>query len=150
MSKKPIVIIIIVAIILVLIGLAFDWGRREAIAPSDIGISTSTDDLPIVVSYPKDNQEVKSPLKISGKARGIWFFEGSFPIDLVDSNGEIIASSIATSSEGWMTEDFIDFSSTIVFEKPTSTTRALLVLKKDNPSDNPDLDQSIFIPLILK
>jgi len=122
----------------------FDWGRKEVVAP------TTLTELPIQVAFPKDNQDVRSPIKISGKARGSWFFEGSFPIDLVDASGNIIGQGIATSTSDWMTEDFIDFSSEISYTRPTSTARALLVLKKDNPSDNPDLDQSIFIPVILK
>jgi hypothetical protein len=45
---------------------------------------------------------------------------------------------------------FIDFNSEIEFIKPTSTINAILVLMKDNPSDDPELSQSIFIPVILK
>lgn len=142
--RKLIVVFIVLIVIVVVTGLVFDWGRKEVVAPiQDQG-------LPIEVYFPKDNQEVKSPIKITGKARGFWFFEGSFPIDLVDSSGNIITSTIATSTEGWMTENFIDFSATLEFSKPTSTIHALLVLKKDNPSGNPDFDASIFIPVLLK
>ncbi|MFA6227227.1 MAG: Gmad2 immunoglobulin-like domain-containing protein [Candidatus Paceibacterota bacterium] len=142
--KKSIIVLILIIVVIIFMALIFDWGRREVVAPS------INSELPIQVVMPKDNQEVKSPIKISGKARGTWFFEGSFPIDLVDSNGNTIASGIATSSENWMTEDFINFSAEISYEKATNTKRVLLVLKKDNPSDNPDLDQNIFIPVILK
>jgi len=142
---KRIIIISTTAIIaIILIALVFDWGRREALAP------VVQNDLPIQVTIPKDNQEVKSPIKISGKAKGSWFFEGSFPINLVDSNGKIIASGVATSAESWMNEDFVNFSTELSFEKSTGTKRALLVLMKDNPSDQPELDMSIFIPVILK
>jgi hypothetical protein len=96
------------------------------------------------------NQEIKSPIKISGKVKGNWFFEGSFPIQLVDADGNILGRSIATSTSDWMTSDFIPFTSELSFEKPTSTIRVVLILKNDNPSGNPDLDQNIFIPLILK
>jgi len=147
---KRIFFALLIIVVLIITALVFDWGRREAAAPVLDQVSTTTDAFPIVVSYPKDGQEIKSPLKISGKAKGSWFFEGSFPIQLVDTNGFIIASGIASTSGEWMTEDFIDFSSEIEFIKPTSTINALLVFKKDNPSDKSDLDQSIFIPVILK
>ena len=144
------IFLILLIIIISITALVFDWGRREAVLPITSQVATSTEILPINVSYPKEGQEVESPIKISGKARGFWFFEGSFPIQLVDTNGSIIASGIATSSGEWMTEDFVDFISEIEFVKPTSTKNALLVLMKDNPSDNPELDQSIFIPVVLK
>jgi hypothetical protein len=148
--KKAYIISAVVIVILILMALVFDWGRRGSETIGADNSVTGTSSLPIILTYPKDNQEVRSPIKITGKARGTWFFEGSFPINLIDSNGNIIASSIATSTEDWMTSDFINFSSEISFVRPTSTTHALLVLKKDNPSDNPDLDQSIFVPVILK
>ena len=130
--------------ILIITGLVLDWGRRDAIAP------ISEAEVTIKVDLPKVDQEIKSPIKISGVAKGTWFFEGSFPINLVDSNGTVIASGLATSAKDWMTEDFIDFSSIISFEKPTSTKHAILILKKDNPSGDPDLDESIFVPVVLR
>lgn len=146
--KKTIILSIILLIIFVSVFLIFDWGRRGNIA-SD-ATATSTIEFPISVEIPVMNQIVKSPIKISGKAKGNWFFEGSFPIQLVDSNGNVLGRSLATSTSDWMTTDFIPFTSELSFEKATSTTRAVLILKKDNPSGNPDLDQNIYIPLILK
>ena len=145
--RKTIIITAVLIVILVVAFLVFDIGRKPAIAP---GINATTTDVQIVVSYPEDNQEVLSPIKISGKARGNWFFEGSFPIQLVDANGNILGTSIATSSEDWMTTEFINFNSELSFEKSTSTRRAVLVLKKDNPSGISDFDQSVFVRVILK
>jgi hypothetical protein len=145
--RKTIIITVVLIVILVVAFLVFDIGRKPAIAPD---INATTTDMQIVVSYPDDNQEVSSPVKISGKARGSWFFEGSFPIQLVDINGNILGTSIATSSEDWMTAEFINFNSELSFEKSTSTRRAVLVLKKDNPSGILDFDQSVFVPVILK
>ncbi|MCX6717901.1 MAG: hypothetical protein NTU76_04505 [Candidatus Taylorbacteria bacterium] len=145
--RKTIIITTVLVIILVVVFLVFDIGRKPAVAP---GVNATTTDVQIVVSYPEDNHEVSSPIKISGKARGNWFFEGSFPIKLVDANGNILGTSIATSSEDWMTTEFINFNSELSFEKSTSTRRAVLVLSKDNPSGIPDFDQSVFVSLILK
>ena len=147
---KKIFFVVLIIVLLFILGLVFDWGRSSNTVSITSQTSTTTENSSITVLYPKEGQEVRSPLKVSGKARGTWFFEGSFPIQLVDTNGSIIATSIATSSSDWMTEDFIDFSSEITFVKPTSTKDVLLVLKKDNPSGKPELDQSILIPVILK
>jgi hypothetical protein len=145
--KKVIVSVVVLVVVLVFVSLIFDWGRREAVAP---GGSATTTESQIIVSLPKNNQEVNSPIKISGEARGNWFFEGSFPIKLEDVNGNVLGTSIATSTEDWMTTDFIPFTSELSFEKPTSTTRAILILKNDNPSGNPDFDKDILISVILK
>ena len=144
--KKSIIISILIIILLIIVALVFDFGRNSS-AP--VTMATSTESF-IQVVAPKDNQTVGNPIKVSGKARGSWFFEGSFPIQLVDSSGNVIGQGIATSTQPWMTEDFIDFSAEISYTKATSTKRALLVLKKDNPSGNPDLDRSVFVPVILK
>jgi hypothetical protein len=37
----------------------------------------------IIISSPKAEEEVVSPLTVSGKARGVWFFEASFPVEFM-------------------------------------------------------------------
>lgn len=141
---KRFFIYLLIFIFFIIFSLIFDWGRRGNL---DKVIKNSTQ---IIIDFPKDSQKITSPIKISGKAVGNWFFEGSFPIELVDLDKNIIAIGIATSSEDWMTEKFINFSSEIYFDKPTSTQNAILIFKKDNPSGNPEFDKSVFIPVILK
>ncbi len=46
--------------------------KQEELASSDM----------VVIDNPQPYQIVKSPLKVTGKARGGWFFEGDFPITL--------------------------------------------------------------------
>ena len=146
--KKTIIITTILLIVLLVVFLVFDWGRRGPMISENT--ATTTEQFPISVNSPKENQTISSPVKISGKVKGNWFFEGSFPIQLVDSNGNVLGTSIATSTSDWMTTDFIPFTSELSFDKATSTTRAVLILKNDNPSGNPELDQNVFIPVILK
>jgi len=141
---KRFFVYLLIFIFLIIFSLIFDWGRNSN---SDKTIKNNTQ---IVIDFPEDNQKITSPIKISGKAVGNWFFEGSFPIELVDLDKNIIATGIATSTEDWMTENFINFSSEIYFDRPTSTKNAILILKKDNPSGNPEFDRSVFIPVILK
>ncbi len=148
--KKSIIFTIIILIIITLLVLIFDIGRKEVKTPENDINATSTVGMPIVVNNIKDNQIVSNPIKIFGKARGNWFFEASFPIQLVDADGNILASTAAKADGDWMTTDFVNFSAELSYTKSTSTRRALLVLNKDNPSGNPDFDQSIFIPVILK
>jgi len=101
----------------------------------------------IVVSNPRPNQEVQSPLVVSGKARGYWFFEASFPIVLTDWDGNVIAQGIAQAKDEWMTEEFVDFEATLDFEKP-GVNKGILILKKDNPSGLPENDDALEIPVV--
>ncbi len=107
-------------------------------------------ETPIFVESPEKNSTATSPLKITGVAKGSWFFEASLPLLLVDASGKIIAQSHATAQGEWMTTDYVRFSGTVKFPKPTQEMEARLILKKDNPSDLPEHDDQIEIPIRLK
>jgi len=148
--KRTILFTVIVLIILAFLVLVFDWGRRGT-ELSQINVSaTTTNEMPIVVNNIKDNQQVSNPIKIEGKARGGWYFEATFPIQLVDADGNIITSTVGRAESDWATTSFVNFTAELNYDNASSTGPALIVLNKDNPSGNPDFDQSIFIPIILK
>ena len=147
--KKLIISTLATIAFIVLIALVFDWGRKGESLQNDNKNISSTSTL-IIVDNIKDNQEVSNPITILGKARGNWYFEATFPVKLVDLDGNILVSTFATAESDWMTTDFVNFSVTLEYVKSTSTDRALIVLSKDNPSGMPEFDQSIYIPVILK
>lgn len=101
----------------------------------------------IKVTSPTPNQKISSPLTISGEARGYWYFEASFPAELVDSNGVILWQGPVQASTDWMTENFVPFEIQIPFIKPAGETSGKLILHKDNPSGLPENDDSIEIPV---
>ena len=148
--RKFITIIIIILAVLTIAGLVFDWGRKGVVAPISNQSSTTTEESSMQISYPKENQEVTSPIKISGKAQGNWFFEAIFPIKLVDSGGNIISTGQAQAIGDWATSSFVDFSSEITYDNATSTGRAVLIFKNDNPSGDPARDKYFYLPVILK
>lgn len=96
------------------------------------------------------NQAISSPLTITGKAKGPWFFEASFPIVLVDWDGLIIAESIAQAEGDWMTEGLVPFTATLKFTKPAYGERGAIILKRDNPSGLPAGDAAVEIPVTFK
>lgn len=100
----------------------------------------------IKVESPMAGSTVSSPLVVTGQARGYWFFEASFPVELLDANGERIANNVANAGDEWMTEEFVPFKSELIFEKPSTATGSL-VLHKDNPSGMPENEDSITIPV---
>ncbi len=87
-----------------------------------------------------------SPLVVSGEARGSWYFEASFPVQLLDANGVVLARAPAQAKGDWMTDTFVPFAVTLIFPTPTTAT-GILVLKKDNPSGLPQNDASVSIPV---
>lgn len=100
------------------------------------------DDL-IIVDFPIPNSQISSPLTFSGKARGPWFFEASFPVYLVNWDGLIIAQGIATAQGDWMTNDYVPFSGTLEFEKPDYGERGAIIFQKDNPSGLSEYDNAL-------
>jgi hypothetical protein len=133
--------------ILLIVGIIsyFSWFKTEKIEI----IPTDKSNV-IVVATPIKDSEVTSPLTVAGRARGNWFFEGSFPIVVEDSYGNIIAESHASAQGEWMSEDFVRFVGDIQFDNYIRGSEAFLILKKDNPSGLPKHDDSIRIPIILK
>jgi len=111
----------------------------------DIGNELEKTDL-IRVSQPRPNDLIQSPLAIKGEAQGYWFFEASFPVILIDANGNEVGFGITEALSDWMTEDFVPFEVEIEFEKP-ATSKGNLILEKDNPSGLPENDDSLRIPV---
>lgn len=114
----------------------------KTIAPNQ----TSKKDNLIRVEQPTQGQIVKSPLTVSGTARGYWFFEASFPIQLLDDSGKELAIIPAQAQDEWMTEEFVPFRATLNFSNP-ATDFGALILKKDNPSGLPEHDDELRIPV---
>ena len=93
--------------------------------------------------------EIFSPLVVTGQARGSWYFEASFPMRLEDEEGNLLGSSIVAAQGDWMTKEFVPFSANLEF-MVTTTTKAFLVLQKDNPSGLAEYDDKLVVPVTLK
>jgi len=113
-----------------------------------IGLSGCGDDgslIDIRVDVPSDGDVVKSPLIVKGEAKGVWFFEGVFPVELLNSDGEVIARSQAHANGDWMTDEDVKFEAELDFLP--ETTDGELILRKDNPSGLPENDAQVRIPV---
>lgn len=109
----------------------------------------ASEDL-IKVENPHPGGVVGKEFRVTGEARGYWFFEASFPIEVVGADGNTIAGSFATAEGDWMTEDFVAFKSEIIDLPSAYTGPATLILKKDNPSGLPENDASVMIPIVVE
>jgi hypothetical protein len=150
--------LLVLIVVLFVIGWAV-YDNKESVS-SNVGgnndIATTTVDTNdtkkdrIVVDTPVKDMTISSPFVVSGKARGYWFFEASFPIELRDTQGNILETIIAQAQSDWMTTEFVPFTASLIFTKPSASTPAVLVFKKDNPSGLPEKDDSIEIPVIIQ
>lgn len=122
-------------------------GSSTTTTPTDNNPQPYADE--IVIDSPKANNEVSSPFTITGKARGSWYFEASFPIQLLDNAGNVVTTSHATAQGDWMTTDFVPFTATLNFDAGNANN-GILVIKNDNPSGDPARDKEIRIPLQFK
>jgi hypothetical protein len=147
-------------IILIVFVLGFTFFLRSAKTPQEdkpspteeiiekITYINATADL-IIAELPFPGAVTGKEFGVIGKARGYWFFEGSFPIDLLDQNGKIIAQGYAQADGEWMTENFVPFKGTI--KAPESYIgKATLVLKKNNASGLQEHDASISFPITVE
>ena len=114
----------------------------------DIGNELEKLDL-IKTTNPRPNQTIENPLSIKGEARGLWFFEASFPIKLYDGKGNLLGTAIAQAQGDWMTENFVQFRANLEFSFST-TQKGVLVLEKDNPSGLSENADELRIPVVFK
>lgn len=103
----------------------------------------------VVLVSPMPEAEVDNSFLVQGAARGPWYFEASFPIELQTVNGEVLAAIVAQAQTEWMTTDLVPFS-TYMVAPSTAHGLHMLVLKKDNPSGLPEHDRSIKAPVIIR
>lgn len=111
----------------------------------DIGNEMQMQDM-IVIENPRPNQTIESPLMLKGRARGMYFFEGSFPVTLVDAQGNVLAEGFVTADGEWMTEDFVPFSGELTFEGQGD---GKLLLRRNNPApeEAPQNNATLEVPV---
>ena len=104
----------------------------------------STDTLKI--DQPAIGATIKSPLTVTGEATGRWYFEASFPIEIVSPDGIQLGQSFVQAQDDWMTENLVPFEGQIIFNSQ-DYTEGFLVFHRDNPSGLPEFDASEQIPV---
>src|SRR3989338_2326525 len=113
MNKNLIIsVIALAAIIIALTGLLL-W-------PQNTNNNPPQDTADVRNISVKAGDTVQPPLTITGEARGSWFFEASFPIKVIDQDGNVLANSYVQAQSEWMTADYVPFQGEIRSEEHTS------------------------------
>lgn len=110
--------------------------QQEVIEDKNDDNESTYKDL-ITVTNVNPNDKLMNPMLLLGEARGSWFFEATFPIDLVDVDGNVITQTYATADGDWMTNEFVPFSASLEYD-PNLSGEGELVFKKSNPSGLPE------------
>ena len=103
----------------------------------------------LVLDSLKDGDTVDEGFEVKGSVSGSWFFEGSFPVRVLNMQGEIVKSIPVTTQDDWMTEDLVSFS----FKLDTQFKgESIVVLRfeKSNPSGLEENDDSVQISITIK
>jgi len=102
----------------------------------------------IEIFSPQPNGVVKNPLILEGKARGVWYFEASAPVKLLDGQGNELAVGNIQAIGDWMTEDFVPFQGELKFSA-SATSSGVLVFNNDNPSGLPENSKEFRVPVTI-
>jgi hypothetical protein len=116
----------------------------------DIGNALEKADL-IRVSTPRPGDQIIAgeTYELSGEARGYWFFEATFPFEIVTEDGEELFSYYATAEGEWMTEEFVSFNAE--FTVPTEYEGpATLILRRSNASGLSEHDDELTVPIVIR
>ncbi len=102
----------------------------------------------LVIYKPEDKDEVGCSVEIEGEVSGNWYFEGDFPIKIVDTDDNELVSGVATAQGEWMTEEKVRFQATLECTD-CQEGKASIIFVKDNPSGLPENEDSAELPIVL-
>jgi hypothetical protein len=114
---------------------------------------TSEKGVAVTITSPSNMQKL-SPCSLGvstlkGHITGSWYFEGSFPVKLLDENGNVVSTLVAQSSGNWMTSNQVNFSAVLTCETGNCPEKGTIVLEKDDPSGLAANADKISIPFLV-
>lgn len=110
---------------------------------------TSRQGVVLRLDHRLDDTLLMNPATITGEVPGNWSFEASFPVELRDSAGKVIAQAPAQLQGDWMTTAYVPFTVTLNFAEPEESQTGKLILHKDNPSGLAEKEDEVTISVRL-
>lgn len=142
MSSKK--ILTVLAMIVLALGAGwYAWSNQTPSGPQAVWDNADEDMIKLDLIRP--GVTVLPKFIVSGEARGPWYFEASFPVEVLDKDGKQIARGVAQAQGEWMTEEFVPFRAELNVGDYNGP--ATLILKKDNPSGEAKNDASLSVPV---
>ncbi|MBP9711324.1 MAG: hypothetical protein KBD50_03665 [Candidatus Pacebacteria bacterium] len=104
-------------------------------------------DYEVLIESPKTGSTVTSPLTVSGKAHSNWYTDGEFPVEVRNSNGDVIGQGVAKKQDGASAEGgFVPFSATVTFTANPGEYGSL-VFKRSNPGGKNEYNLRTEVPV---
>jgi len=154
-DSKNVILITIVLVLLFAVGAWIFLLPKYVTSPNSItsenGLieyTNASSDL-IRVTTPTPRAVTGKQFKVMGEARGYWFFEASFPIEILDKDGKSLAVVVAQADSEWMTTEFVPFTANVSVPE-SYIGPATIILNKDNPSGLSEHDASISFPITIE
>jgi hypothetical protein len=141
-------------VIVVLLAILLFWPSHRQPGPSNepqtAAVQIVSSDGRVSVSQPAADALIVSPVTVQGTVTGGgWFFEGSFPVHVLDSNGMVIGRGVAQAQGDWTSTSSVPFTALVTYTMPKGAD-GRIVLLKDNPSGDAGNDLSLSIPVRYK
>lgn len=150
MNLRITIALVVLFVVVVLGGILLAW-------PAPQQNNGTPPPPPVAQPFTSENVKVSSPLPgsslpktftVVGEARGTWYFEASFPVQVRDLANNLIAQTHAEAKSDWMTTDWVPFSSTVTVSNYSGP--ATLILMKDNPSGLPEFEDSVEFGVVIQ
>ncbi|MCX6718492.1 MAG: hypothetical protein NTY81_02725 [Candidatus Staskawiczbacteria bacterium] len=148
MQKGTWLLAILGLIMVILIGILIFVPAKKSSQQNPPAV-TETEGIQIIA--PKLNEEISSPLKITGVVNGNGWggFEGQVgTVKLLDNNGNQLGIAILIATTDWM-QSVINFETTLNFQSDISQS-GTLVFHNENPSGDPARDKTFSLPIKIK
>ena len=117
-------------------------------SPSSAAQPAVSSDGHLKITFPLPHDLISDPVAITGTVTGGgWFFEGSFPIKILDGHGVIVGNGIAQAQGDWMSTGTVPFAATIRFGASCFGPTTIL-FAKDNPSGLPQNVGELRVPIV--
>jgi hypothetical protein len=114
--------------------------------PADTLYAYRTTKGKTVNAYIAPNQKIISPFIVTGNVPAGWAFEASFPVQLLDGNGNIIGQGAARVPNWMSTTTTAWYGFSVSFSQPP-TANGTLLLKNDNASGDAANADEVRIPV---
>lgn len=148
-------VIIILGVIIVVLAILL-WAvpapQRNQNTSTSPSVSEAFTSENVRVSSPLPNAKVGRTFTVIGEARGSWYFEGVFPIEVagegIMAGRLVVAHAQANALRDWTTSDWVPFAASVAVANYTG--RATIAFLKDNPSGLPENDDSVEFPIVIQ
>lgn len=140
---------------IVVVGFLTGWYVIHDSSPSgSIGVGDSYQYVnasknDIFVTFPNPGGDVMSSVTVEGYARGSWYSEGVFPVEVKNVNGLTIGSGEGKANGEWITNDFVPFTAQIALRALYSGP-AMVIISKGTQEVGAPSDASLSFPISIQ